>query len=92
MPVLPRRLVAGAHPIPELDSDDGSPALLEEEHLEAVLQLMLHHLVEEVGALLGPQILRQAQADGQQESHQEEAAGGRDGGLGPTAAVIWKTG
>ena len=38
------------------------------------------------------QLLRQAQADGQEESHQEESAGGRGGGLGRRRPSIWKAG
>ncbi len=50
---LAQGFIAGAHPIPDLERDNGGPGLPQEQHLEAIGQLVLHHLVKEVGILRG---------------------------------------
>jgi hypothetical protein len=48
---FPQGFVSGSNPIPHLEGDDGGPGLPQEQHLEAIGQFMLHHLVKEVAIL-----------------------------------------
>ena len=43
--------ISGAHPVPHLERDNGGPGFPQEQHLEAIGQGVLHHLVKEVGIL-----------------------------------------
>ena len=43
--------ISGPHPIPHLEGDDGGVGLPQEQDLEAIGQLVLHHLVKEVAVI-----------------------------------------
>ena len=83
--------ISGADPIPELQSDNGGPGLLEEQHREAIGQFVLHHLVKEVA------VLRRFEGDSAQpqpgrghESHQQPYSppAGNPAGPGRPAPAI----